>query len=327
MPRISVVIPVYNNERTIHETVDSVLNQTFSDFELLVVDDGSQDTTIDILNAIQDPRLKIFARSHAGVSASRNYGIAHAHGDFIAFLDADDLWTPDKLEAQLKALEQNPQAAVAYSWTDFIDESGDFLHPGLHTTADGDVYDKLLTLNFIESGSNFMVRREALDDVGGFDSSIDGFEDWDMGLRLAERHHFVVVQIPQILYRRSTTSSSSDIANHEAAGLNAIEKAFSRTPRSLKHLKKKSYAWVYEYLTHKALDGPPGRRKGFLALKFLWRAIRNDPTLLMRVRLVSSLLFKIKVTILLPPRQAQRLLFGIRNLVRKRSERIRPLPY
>jgi GT2 family glycosyltransferase len=172
-----------------------------------------------------------------------------------------------------------------------------------------------------------MVRREALDDVGGFDSSIDGFEDWDMGLRLAERHHFVVVQIPQILYRRSTTSSSSDIANHEAAGLNAIEKAFSRTPRSLKHLKKKSYAWVYEYLTHKALDGPPGRRKGFLALKFLWRAIRNDPTLLMRVRLVSSLLFKIKVTILLPPRQAERLLFGIRNLMKKRSERTRPLPY
>jgi len=327
MPRISVVIPVYSGEKTICETVNSVLNQTFSDFELIVVDDGSKDATVDILKSIQDPRLKIFDRPHAGVSASRNYGIAQAQGEFITFLDADDLWTPDKLEAQLKALERNPQAAVAYSWTNFIDESGHFLHPGLHTTADGDVYAKLLVLNFIESGSNFMVRREALDGVGGFDSSLEGFEDWDMGLRLAGRYHFVTVPVPQILYRRSTTSRSSDVFNHETAARRAIEKAYRRTPQSLQHLKRHTNAWVYEYLTHKALDGPPGRRKGFLALKFLLRAIRNDPNLLKHFIHISSLLFRIIVTILLPPRQAERLLDRIRNLVRKRSERTSLLPH
>ena len=147
-----------------------------------------------------------------------------------------------------------------------------------------------------------------------------------MWLRLAKRHHFVTVPIPQILYRRSTTSKSSNISSHKAAALNAIEVAFSRAPQSLKHLKKHSYAWVYEYLASKALDGPPGRRKGFVAMQFLLNAIRNNPILLKRVRFMSSLLFKIKVTILLPPRQAERLLNKVRHLVKKKPDLLRNLP-
>jgi glycosyltransferase involved in cell wall biosynthesis len=320
MPRISVVIPVYNCEKTIRETIASVLEQTFQDFELLVVDDGSQDATIDAINHIQDRRLKIFSQSHAGISASRNYGIDQASGEFIAFLDADDLWSSDKLESQLEALEKNPQASVAYSWTDFIDESSQFLHPGLHVTANGDVYAKLLVLNFLESGSNALIRREALDKVGGFDGYMDSFEDWDLYVRLASQHHFVTVPVPQILYRRSSSSKSSNIAQHEAAGLRAIEMAFDRAPQRLQYLKKKSYGWVYEYLTHKTLDGPPGRKKGIVALKFLLRAIRNNPALIKHARHIFSLLFKIKVTILLPPRQAEWLLNKIRNMVKKKPD-------
>src|SRR5919199_5480676 len=109
MPLISVVIPAYNSEKTIQETIKSVLKQSFKNLELIVIDDGSKDSTFDIVSSFSDSRLRVFSYLNAGVSASRNRGLAKAAGEFISFLDADDLWTPDKLEAQLKALEANPQ--------------------------------------------------------------------------------------------------------------------------------------------------------------------------------------------------------------------------
>src|SRR3712207_3352824 len=114
MPLISVIIPVYNGEKTIQETIESVLNQTFPSFELIVINDGSHDSTLDIVSSIKDPRIKVFSYPNAGLSASRNRGISVACGEYVSFIDADDLWTPDKLEAQYKALQANPQAAVAY---------------------------------------------------------------------------------------------------------------------------------------------------------------------------------------------------------------------
>jgi len=101
--------------------------QIYSNFELIVIDDGSNDSTLDVIKNIQDSRLKVFPYPSAGSAAvSRNRGFSHASGEFIVFLDADDLWTPDKLEAQLAALQENPPAAVAYSWVDRIDESSQF---------------------------------------------------------------------------------------------------------------------------------------------------------------------------------------------------------
>jgi glycosyltransferase involved in cell wall biosynthesis len=316
MPRISVIIPVYNGEKTIRETVESVLNQTFSDFELIVINDGSQDSTLDILANIQDPRLKVFSQSHAGVSVSRNNGIVHAHGEFITFLDADDLWTPDKLETQLKALEANPQASVAYSWTDFIDESGRFLWSGLHIAANGDVLAKLLMVNFLEGGSNPLIRKQALTEVGDFDSSLEPAEDWEMWLRLATRYYFIAVPIPQILYRYTSYSASANISKLEAKGLKTIELAFARAPEALQHLKRYSLAKFYEYLISRAINGPPGRRKGLVATRFLWRSVKYDLSLLGQVRYMLSSLFKIAVTVLLPPQQASALLAKIRSLIK-----------
>src|SRR5919202_991349 len=144
MRLISVIIPVYNGEKTIQETIESVLKQTFSNFELIVIDDGSQDSTLQIVSTIQDTRLKIFSYSNAGVSTSRNRGLSHATGEFISFIDADDLWTLDKLESQLKALQENPNAAVAYSWTNWIDRSNQLLGRGSYLPEQGDVFAKLL---------------------------------------------------------------------------------------------------------------------------------------------------------------------------------------
>ena len=239
MPLISVIIPVYNAEATIKETIDSVLNQTFTDLELLVINDGSKDSSLSIISNIKDSRLKVFSYKNAGVAISRNRGIKKAGGKFIAFLDADDLWTSDKLEAQLKALQSNPKAAVAYSWVDYINEFGEFLHNGNHTTINGNAYKQLLVENVLENGSNPLIRRDALIKVGGFNQSLTPAEDWDMWLRLASQYDFVTVPDAYVLYRMSFSSVSTNVVEMEKACLKFIEKSFNSAPKSLQYLKTK----------------------------------------------------------------------------------------
>lgn len=239
MPIISVIIPAYNAEKTIKETIDSVLNQTFTDFELIVINDGSEDSTLDIVSSIPDPRIKVFSYSNSGPQKSRNRGLEKASGEYIALLDSDDLWTQDKLEAQLQALQENPDVLVAYSWTDYIDEFGDFLYPGSHVTETGDVYAKLLVKNFLENGSNPLICRDALTKIGGFDESLLGSQDWDLYLRLASQYNFTAVPRSQILYRLSSHSISSNIFRQEKQCLYVIERSFNQAPDSLQYLKKK----------------------------------------------------------------------------------------
>ena len=304
MPLISVIIPAYNAEQTISETVRSVLKQTLSDFEVIIIDDGSQDLTLEILSGITDSRIKVFSHPNAGACVSRNRGFAQAQGEFIAFLDADDLWTPDKLEAQLAALQANPQAAVAYSWTNCIDEAGQFLRRGNHLSLNGDIYAELLLSDVLENGSTSLIRREALAAVGGFDESLAAAQDWDLYLRLAVNYQFVVVPSPQVLYRISTNSMSSQVLQLESASLQVIEKAFSQAPPALQHLKKPSLANLYSYLTFKAVEGLPQRQHGLTAARFLWKAVANNPSLL-RARVLTKVLFKIAVMTILLPQQAQ----------------------
>ncbi|NEQ66047.1 MAG: glycosyltransferase [Symploca sp. SIO2D2] len=304
MSLISVIIPAYNAQETIVETVESVLQQTFSDFEVIVVDDGSQDSTVEILSSITDSRLQVFSYPNAGACVSRNRGFAQAKGEFIAFLDADDLWTADKLEAQLAALQANHEAGVAYSWTDCIDETGKLLRRGNHLSVNGDVYASLLLSDVLENGSNPLIRREALTAVGGFDESLKGVEDWDLYLRLAVNYQFVAVPSPQVLYRISTNSRSSQMLRVELASLQVIDRAFTQAPATLQHLKKDSLANLYSYLTFKAVQGTPQRQQGLTAARFLGKAVINNPSLL-RARVVLKVLFKIAVITTLPPQQAQ----------------------
>lgn len=313
MPLISVVIPVYNGEKTIQKTIESVLNQTFTNFEIIVLNDGSQDATLEIVSKIQDSRIKVFSYPNAGPNPTRNRGTYHACGEYISFIDADDLWTPDKLESQFKALQENPQAVVAYSWTDYIDESGKFLHQGSYMSVSGDVYAKLLLIDFIASGSNPLIRRQALTEVGGFDETLTHGEDWDMWLRLAKHYQFVAVPSPQVLYRKSANSRSCNISKMEAGGLQVIERAFNQAPSSLSYLKPFSLANFYKSLTFRALEGISERQRGLVAARYLWHSFRTDPALL-RARVIWKVLFRIVVMALLPPQQAQALLTKMKGL-------------
>ena len=313
MPTISVIIPVYNGEKTIKQTIESVLNQTFRDFELLIINDGSQDATLEIIQAINDARIQAFSYPNSGVSASRNRALTKAKGEFISFIDADDLWTPNKLELQLKALQDNPQAAVAYSWSDWIDESGQFLRSGGHITVNGKAYEKLLLRDFIESGSNPLIRKQALDEVGYFEQSVTPAEDWDMWLRLAARYEFVTVEVPQILYRISPNSASFNIVKMEAGSLKVIERVFAQAPESLQDLKRETLASRYNYLTFKALEGNLDRKNGLTAARFLIQALKHDLALLGRTKIMVIVVVKIATAIFLPPQLTLKLLNTVKN--------------
>ena len=281
MPKISIITPAYNADRTILETIESVQNQTFSDFELIIIDDGSKDRTLELVQNVKDERLKFFFYKNSGVCAARNRGISHSTGEFIAFIDADDLWTPDKLELQLAALQQHPEAGVAYSWTYFMYEQEDSAVPGKPVLFEGNVYPKLLVENFLSHGSNPLIRRDAIESVGEFDSSFPHCADWDFYIRLAARWPFVVVPKHQIYYRQSSSSMTSKIDGIERQMLLMFEKAFQSAPIEYQSLRNQSLAWVYEYCTQQYLQYSTNLSEVHQAGQKLWKAIRLHPPILL----------------------------------------------
>ncbi len=282
-PTVSVIIPVYNGAKTIEATVQSVLKQTLTDFELLVINDGSTDETLAVLAGLHDARLRVLSFDNAGVAESRNRGIASAKGYYISFLDADDLWTPNKLSRQIEALERHPEAAVVYSWTDYIDESGRFLRAGWHATAAGSVYGELVQRCFVENGSNVLFRAAVLEQVEAFDSSVVPTEDWDFYLRLAERFEFVCVPEVQILYRVSSTSQSANFLKMEKSGATVLRRTFARSAQRLRPYRAESWAEYYSYLFHRAWQGACDRKSCWIALQLFSRGLLASPKLLHRV--------------------------------------------
>ncbi|KYC40467.1 glycosyl transferase family A [Scytonema hofmannii PCC 7110] len=307
MATISVIIPAYNAEHTIRETIASVQNQTFSDFEIIVIDDQSRDRTLEVLHAIQDERLKVFSYENGGASVARNRGIDHATGEFIAFLDADDLWTPNKLERQIEALQKNPEAGVAYSWTYYFfkDEKSSYIEKS--NCFEGNVYANLLVTNFLHNGSNPLVRRKAIDSVGLFDPNIRSVEDWDYWLRLSAKWNFVLVREPQIIYRQHSQSVSENIEAMEKNCLALVDKSFQTAPQELQFLKTRTLIVIYQYLAQKYLNRASHSYKDVnFAGQKLWAAICLQPKILLEQytqSLIRGFLKKWIFTQLLPSRQ------------------------
>ncbi|MEH2299628.1 MAG: glycosyltransferase [Nostoc sp.] len=319
---ISVIIPAYNSDKTIKETIESVLNQTFANFELIIINDGSQDSTVDVITQIQDSRIRLFSYPNAGGNVSRNRGLNLAVGEFVSFLDADDLWTPDKLQSQFKALQEDVTAKVAYSWADYINQNGKFLLSGKRINVNGNVYENLLVNNFLENGSNPLICRKALITLGGFDESLSAAQDWDMWLRLASKFDFICVPSVQILYRISANSLSSNLVRQEKACLQVLKIAYKERPSlrdatrtTLKHSWNISLANLYKYLTCKALQKPFNRQKALAAARFLWKYFLNDPSRLQNINFTLKLLLKIVIIFTLPT-----LLYSITNRREVRSQ-------
>jgi glycosyltransferase involved in cell wall biosynthesis len=215
---VSVVIPAYNACSTIDETLRSVRSQSHSRLEIIVVDDGSSDSTVAIaqMHSDRDPRVKIIRQNNAGVAAARNAGWQSAQSDLIAFIDADDLWAPTKIERQLGAiLSAGGKIGLVYSWYAMIDDRNRILVKAAPTFFAGDVLENIFEGNFIGNGSAVLVRREALVAANGFESRLrakgaQGCEDLMFYGRVAENFHFAVVPDYLIGYRYLPENMSSD---------------------------------------------------------------------------------------------------------------------
>lgn len=261
---ISVIIPVYNSEKTIVSTIDSVLQQSYSNFELIVINDGSGDRTLELLQTIQDPRIKIFSYPNGGVSTARNRGIAKAIGKYISFLDADDRWTPDKLELQWTTLQQHPQADLAYSWVYFESElQSSYAETSSYFT--GNVYPELLIKNFLHTASNPLIRKDIIDQIGLFDPGLKTCEDWEFFLRIAVQQEFILVPKVQIIYLQSTNSLTSNIQQIARDHQLVIKRAFAVAPLKLQHLKKQSLGWSYKYIAQQYIKHQSNQLGGLKA--------------------------------------------------------------
>jgi len=311
MPKISVIIPVFNGAKTIIKTIQSVLDQTFKDLELIIIDDGSTDETLgaiqNLLASIQDSRLQVYSFPNAGVSAARNQGISYTQGEYISFIDADDLWTKDKLTAQHQALQNNPRLKVAYSWTDWIDEDDRFLRPAAHLSFAGDIYSNLLIIDFMGCGSNPLILKEALLEVGGFDPTLQGGEDWDLWIRLAAKYEFVCVRSPQILYRQVATSVSKNIDLMEKDCLKVINKSFQAAPINLQHLKFYSLGNLYKGMLYRILSAGLDRNNIMSVLKYLYQSIKNDPSFI-KAKVIWKIGLQILLVLLLPKKVYKKIL-------------------
>ncbi len=189
MPRVSVIIPAYNAGHFIRTAVDSVLNQTFQDLELIVVDDGSTDSTLDALSQVTDNRLRVICRARGERSAARNTGVEASTGEYAAFLDADDWWHPRKLERQLELFGIRPQLGLVYCWLRPVGPNG-----RLYRALTGHISEKIATRQSMFSQllvgmptgtSALILKRRALEESGGFQAGLSYGEDWDLCLRVS----------------------------------------------------------------------------------------------------------------------------------------------
>jgi glycosyltransferase involved in cell wall biosynthesis len=242
---VTVVITTYNYGRFVTQAVESVLAQTYRHVNILVVDDGSSDDTKERLAAYAD-RIRYIYQENQSVAAARNTGIRAAPSNLIAFLDADDLWHPRKLEVQMRCLAEHPDvglvavdrlAETATAWP----PAEDYEHPEARPIA---LEELILQPHFAPSG--VLVRRECFDKVGFFDTRLRNAEDYDMWIRIASCFPVVKLEVPLWWYRVHGANKSYLPARQEAAGLKVLDKTFApSSPLSKRFfLKKKAYSYA-----------------------------------------------------------------------------------
>ena len=217
-PLVSVVVPAWNAERTLGETLRSVAEQTYRNLEILIVDDGSTDTSAIVATEFceREPRARLIRRENGGVASARNSAIAEAKGEWIAPIDADDLWHSTKIEKQIAvALSAPEKPGFVYCWHRLIDSESQVTGSGPHWSLSGQAFAQLAYVNVVENGSALLLSRDAVLEVGGYDSSLrarhaQGCEDVMVQLQVARRHPIAVVPEYLVGHRRHGDNMSGD---------------------------------------------------------------------------------------------------------------------
>ncbi len=224
-PSVSVVLPVYNRRRWVGEAVESVLNQTEADLELIVVDDGSTDGTEKAL-ARYGSRLRLIRQENRGVSAARNRGVGAARGKWIAFIDSDDLWRPEKTASQTAFLRNRPEARICQTEEIWV-RNGVRVNPGKrHQKPSGDIFIPSLSLCLV-SPSAVMMEKTLFEEIGGFDESLPAAEDYDLWLRISARHPVHLIEEPFVVKRGGHADQLSKTPGIDRYRIRALEKILS----------------------------------------------------------------------------------------------------
>jgi glycosyltransferase involved in cell wall biosynthesis len=254
MPSISVIIPTYNRWPMLREAVDSVLAQTYRNFELIVVDDGSTDGSAARLARITEP-IRVISQNHRGVAAARNAGARAAQGRYLAFLDSDDLWRPQKLAAQLAFMSTRPDIAVCQTEEIWV-RNGRRVNPkARHKKPSGDIFYRSLELCLV-SPSAVMISRALFDEMGGFDEALPVCEDYDLWLRIAVDHSVALLPEPLVVKR----GGHADQLSRSLWGMDRFRIiALQKLLRS--GLTGARRQWALDAMRHKAAILAAGARK------------------------------------------------------------------
>jgi glycosyltransferase involved in cell wall biosynthesis len=283
---VSVVIPAWNAARSLSRAIDSVLAQTWARREVIVVDDGSMDDTLDVLAGYGD-QLRVLSQANGGPSSARNRGLRESRGAYVAFLDADDHWLPEKLERQVALLDARPDLGFCSTATAVVDMRGEPVRDWPCCNAAQPLLDALFMHSAAISGSTsgVLARRELLLEAGGFDERLRGFEDPDLWIRLSARTGYACIPEALTVVVRTPDSVSGNLRAMCAATL-----ASFRKNRTLLTPEKRGRYWhaaCAGALTDYAKGAYRAGERG-LALAWLLRALRHSP--LRHGRLTLSLL-------------------------------------
>ena len=233
---VSIVLPVYNRERYISEAIESVLRQTYENYELIVIDDGSTDDSIKKVKALSDRfkgRMVLVSQENGGPSAAKNIGIQIATGEYIAFLDSDDFWHPEKLEKQMALFALHAHIAFTYTGYNLVDEKGTVFDECLPDAQfSGDIYKKLWKYRNTISGGTILVEKEKLFMAGLYDLELKGVENLDLRLRLSRLGDVYYLFEPLYYYRKHGDSLSTNSVNMGYYRKRFLKKHFGTSTRS-----------------------------------------------------------------------------------------------
>jgi glycosyltransferase involved in cell wall biosynthesis len=259
-PVVSVVIPAYNTELFLPEAIESVLKQTYTDFEIIIVDDGSTDGTSDKAKSyLHDPRVHYIYQDNKGVCAARNTGIRKSQGGLVAFLDADDVWLSEKLEKQVLLFDEN-EVGLVYCMIEHIDDDGNVLPHLSWPHPVGATYKDMLHTNWIVgSGSSVVIRKNAFDKVGFFDEELRGLEDMDMWIRILRHYKSSYVDSVLVKIRRHIKSmqaqkmagKSINLKKRQDEYFQHVQRSIERFPE-LEEYRRDAYYQIFRGLFYTA---------------------------------------------------------------------------
>jgi glycosyltransferase involved in cell wall biosynthesis len=290
---VSVVVPAFNASAYIERTLSSALRQTYTALEIIVVNDGSTDHTAKLIEqmAMSDSRIRLLSTSNRGVAAARNTGIEASSGQFVAFLDADDLWHRTKIEKQVNALNRlSSRWAAVYTLHYIINEDDEIIRPGSSDVARGYIYARHLNVKYVGNGSALLVRRNVALAIGGFDSSyaaagIGGCEDLDFELRLAARYFIEVVPERLVGYRKYPGSMSSDHLRMGKSALEVVRRSLTENPQLPRYAIGSAIDATQKYAFWEFRQA----RRTYLSLLMLRPILRSDPCFVVRLVLQKGL--------------------------------------